>query len=143
MNDGSSKDPAAGDPDELKRAQNSPASKAEAGWEMPAPIFRVSEGVPVKKHVVPEVNVTEAGMVSPDLPADPPPMPPVAEPGTKAPAPAVDTPKIVPAPKKGTSVIGLVFTAFGFVAITLFLIVVAALIYFLFFYRSGSGSVFN
>lgn len=143
MNDGNPKDPGAGEPAASKPVGNSPAAKSEAGWEMPAPIFRVSEGKPVKKHIAPEITVTEGEIVTPELPADPPPLPPV-DTAKNIETPPTGSAKTGQPPKKQSfSFVSLLFTAVGLLGIGLFLIVLTFVIYFVFFYRGTSGGSFN
>jgi hypothetical protein len=164
MNDGSDpKNPAAANDGVPRPGPNSPTAKAAASWEMPAPIFRVSEGVEVK-IIVPEPAAEVDGngtadnplakiYAPPDAGVDKVPSEkeaPAATPSTDIqPQPYLsdeftlnDIAEVLPAEKKSNPVVRKVLAIFGILCMVLFIIAFIGVVYFLFFYKSDAGSGF-
>lgn len=124
-----------------KPGPNSPAEKAAANWEMPAPIFRVSEGVTVSKgpaEIPPEKG---AQIVHEPLPDSPPTVKPLPDdPAQPTGGEVVLAP--VPEKKPSKAFLGLLLTAVGIVGMILFAAALIAFVYFYFFYKSEPGSGF-
>jgi hypothetical protein len=122
-----------------KPGPNSQADKAANGWEMPAPIFRVSEGVTVSKRAGEKPVEKEAQLVHEPLPDSPPDIQP--EPETVKP-PAAEELVLEPVPDKKpvNVVLSFIMTAAGIVGMILFLIVLFGLAYFYFVYRAQLGA---
>ena len=120
---------------------NSPAEKAGSNWEMPAPIFRVSEGVQVSKKSAEPTPEKQGQIVHAPLPDSPPDIKP--EPETVDP-PAVEELVLEPVPAKRSTniVLSFIMTAVGIVGMIVFLIVLLGIIYFYFIYKAEPGSVF-
>lgn len=145
------KDPATGGAEVHGLGANSPEAKAEADWQMPAPVFRVSEGKPVKKLVI-DADET----FPPDSEADTPthldaipaqePLPAGAGVG---PHPQIKEeilekagPSEEKAPVKATKrsrVWGILFTLLIIFGIALALLTGLGLVYYYFFYNAGAG----
>lgn len=121
-----------------KPGPNSPAEKAGNNWEMPAPIFRVSEGRPVPKKSAEPYAEKEGQIVHGPLPDSPPEIKP--EPDTVEP-PAVEEMVLQPVPaKESTNVLlSFIMTAAGIAGMIVFLIVLLGLIYFYFIYKANLG----
>jgi hypothetical protein len=124
--------------DAAKTNPNSPAEKAGSNWEMPAPIFRVSEGVTVSKKPAEPALEKGGQIVHEPLPDSPPDIKP--EPG-KAEQPTGEELILepVPAKKAESPVLSFFMTAAGIIGMILFLIVILGLAYFYFVYRAASG----
>ena len=164
MNDGSDpKNSAAGNDGVPRPGPNSPAAKAAASWEMPAPIFRVSEGVEVKKTVpeaaadsngdgavsdealaklyAPPESESEPDSVKAEAaPAAPPavdiqPQPYISEEFTLN-----DIPEPIATEKKGDPTLRKLMAGFGLFCMVLFIIAFIGVVYFLFFYKSDAGN---
>lgn len=122
-----------------KSGPNSPAEKAGIGWEMPAPIFRVSEGVPVKKRDPDSIPIVKTPEPHPPLPDAPPAMAQAIdaaeETGSNEP---VENP--LPPEKPATSIVGILMTAAGIVGMILFVVVLIGLLYFYFVYKRDPAS---
>jgi hypothetical protein len=164
MKEGSDpKNSATGDPGIPQPGPNSPSAKAAASWEMPAPIFRVSDGVEVKKTEVqtptdangqgdaddalaklyaPPESEMDAGKQDKGPTAPPPaveirPQPYISEEFTLK-----DIAEPLPPEEKGNPVMRKVLTVFGVFCMVLFIITFLGVVYFLFFYKSDAGSGF-
>lgn len=124
-----------------KTGPNSPAEKAGVNWEMPAPIFRVSEGVTVSKKPGEAPPEKGAQIVHGPLPDSPPDL--KSMPGAPEQSPADELVlEPVPEKKSSNSVFGLLITAVGIVGMALFAAALLGLIYFYFFYKAEPSSGF-
>jgi hypothetical protein len=161
MNEGSDpKNSAAGAVGVPETAPTSRADGAGVDWEMPAPVFRVSEGVtvtppavPVAENAVPDTEEALAKLYAPpeetgDNPSDPggPPPDPILA-AAIAPQPDISEDFELPGPgnaipvkKPGNPALRFVFTFFGLLGMLLFLAVFLAVVYFLFFYKPDPGA---